>query len=228
MKPVCWTLSRLDVQRTVVQVFSPSRSMFFFNRVDIFDPVASLRSGVIVATIATILSALLGSPYAYVVLIVSVLSFYKISKIDQKRSACVSLHIQDPDLQSISIDDKEVAAELWVPSGTVARLNRNLRRVDPRPTTPGQRTLPLMLVKDSHNSAWVENNRATILSLEELRGALSVVLKGDDLQLELLYGSRTGTPPKVLGVCIKSTEGCLQTWDSSIQPKDSRLLTVVR
>jgi hypothetical protein len=100
----------------------------------------------------------------------------------------------------------------------VARLGRNLSRVSPISVKPGLRTVPLLLASKSDSVSWVESGRLLRLDTEEFRGAVSSVLGGEGLALELIIGSRPSRRPTVLGTHLSSKTGSVQSWAPGLRP----------
>lgn len=196
---------------TVFGVSGKTRAKFSFKVIDVFDPARTWRSALMVLPLFSM--ALFSDAGAWAALGCSVAWFALLAFRDAKRRTGVLLRFKSCMVQDLEIDETAALAQVWVESGDVARLDRGLRRHSPSPLQPGSRVVPLLFGSPSGRTIWFESGRPIELSAEELRGALSVVLSGEDLTCELLVTGRSGEKPKPRGVLVSSSNGVLQSWD---------------
>lgn len=194
---------------------------FMFRSIRVFDPVATMRRGALTAVLSVSLTWLLGPWVGTAALLAAFGVMWKISRSDASKLTCISLQINDPVLRAVNVSDTGIIAEVGFSDGSVARVDRTLRRHLQISATPGVRVLPLVYANGGSTAAWFDHGMVTKLSLDEVRGALSVVLGGADLRLEVLVGSMPSTPPRAVAVCVSSSEGALHSWDEALDPQIS-------
>ncbi len=199
-------------------VLSPAKSLFAFRRVEVFDPRFSLTLSSVVCGLCVLFSALLGPASTIVFLPAAVAVCWYVSRTDAHRLNCVSLYLENPVLTHLDVQDDKVTADLLISKGSVARLGRTLGRRAPLAVKPGRRNLPILLATPTAKAAWVESGKLLYLESKELRGALSTILTGDELTVEVLVGSRPDRPPTILGTYIHSSAGSVQTWLPPLHP----------
>lgn len=196
----------------------PEKSKFAFRRVEVFDPKFSIGLALVIAAACIALGAAGDFPLPFIAILVAVIGFWAINRSDTRRPSCVSVRLDASMIQDVDILDHKITAKVWVGSGSVARLGRALGRSAQLPLRPGLRELPILLVDHGSASAWVESGKLLHLNLDEVRGALSVVLSGSDLTLELLVGMLPGSRPTLLGTLLSSREGSIQSWSPGLRP----------
>lgn len=174
--------------------------------------------GVAVLALCVLASSFLGPAWSVPLIVLSAASFWSIARSDSRKPTCVSLHLDKPVVSRVEVLDDKVVAEVFVSRGTVARLGRHLGRVAPASVQPGLRTVPILLASDRDAVSWVESGRLLRLDPDEFRGAVSSVLGGSDVSVEVLVGSPPGRRPRVLGTHLSSDTGSVQSWSSSLRP----------
>lgn len=190
-----------------------ARPSFLFRTIDVFDPRKTwLRAAL---PLPLFWLAWVANWASWGLLLASVGWFWFLSRADARRQTCVLLRFEEVSLKDLHIDDHSAKASLWVASGDVSRLDSSLRRHKPRPIEPGLRSVPVVFAETGGRTVWVESGQVLDLEPDELRGALSVVLSGENLRCELMVAAKPGNKPRPRGVLLESSNGVLQSWDSA-------------
>jgi hypothetical protein len=198
----------------------PSRSSLRLpGRLRCFDPIRSSRHvvGVLVASLAILMLAPGRAAPALLALLVGIIGALVIARRDRQRPLCTSVLLRSCEVLSIHADYSIVRATLNARGGRVAFLRPGwgLRRI--AATGSGTRHVPVVLSRDSSLICWQDG--AVEVPLEEdaeILGALGIVLRGDDLQVEAIYGRLPDSPSQLLAVRVASSEGAVQSWNHGL------------
>lgn len=190
-----------------------AKQSFLFRTVDVFDPRKTWLRAALPLTLFWLVWV--SNWASWILLLGTVGWFWMLYRADVRRPTCVLLRFEEVSLGDVYITDASAKADLWVASGDVSRLDSSLRRHKPRPIEPGLRSVPVVFSETGGRTVWVESGRVLDLEPEELRGALSVVLSGENLRCELMVAAKPGSKPLPHGVLLESSNGVLQSWDSA-------------
>lgn len=194
-------------------------SLRFPAKLRCFDPVATLRrAGLLLLIIALALYTLPTSVYvAAIALSVSVCGSLLLSRTDRRRFSCTVLRLEGCRLLDVGDHHDGVQGVLLVDGGSVAGLRSRMRLVTARSVGHGMRRLPLVLGRTGSVVRWQDGDVDVPLEEhDEIHGAIGVVSCGRSVDLEVIYGSRTGERARVLATRFSSSEGAIQSWDPEL------------
>jgi hypothetical protein len=198
----------------------PSRSSLRLpGRLRCFDPIRSSRHviSVLAASLAILMLAPGRAAPALLALLVGVSGALVIARRDRQRPLCTSVLLRSCEVLAIHADYSIVRATLTARGGRVAFLRPGwgLRRI--AATGSGTRHVPVVLARDSSLICWQDGSVEVPLEEDaEILGALGIVLRGDDLQVEAIYGRLPDGPSHLLAVRVASNEGAVQSWNHGL------------
>lgn len=194
-------------------------SLRFPAKLHCFDPAATLRrAGFLLLLIAAALYILPTSVYvAAVALSVSVCGSLVLSRADRRRFSCTVLRLEGCRLLDVGDHHDGIQGVLLVDGGSVAGLRSRMRLVTARKVSHGMRRIPLVLGRPGSVVRWQDGDVDVPLEEhDEIHGAVGVVSCGRGVDLEVIYGSRSGERARVLATRFSSSEGAVQSWDPEL------------
>lgn len=198
------------------------RSSFRFRRVSIFDAVFTLRLAAVLLVTSLAFLYRLGPTWGVPVVVLVVAGSALLARLDRRRPTCLSVRLDDVVVEDPRLRGGFLMADVYADRSSVAKLRRQLSRFDHIHLPPTRKKMPLACVLPGWRTRWFSEDAVLDLAADEVRGALSVVLRGSDVSIEVLVGSLPGRPSGPLAVRVESSEGAIESWDPLLRPTDTR------
>lgn len=196
------------------------RSLFAFRRVSVFDAQSTLRFGALVLGISITTLYLLGPAWGWFVVCLVVGGSFLLARLDRRRPSCISLRLDDVVVDAFQPRGGFLMADVYSDRSSVAKLRRRMHRFDHIYLPPTRRRIPLASLSTGWRAHWRSGDALLDLDAGEIPGALTVVLKGSDLSIELLVGALPDRPSAPLAVRVESSEGAVESWDPLLRPSE--------
>lgn len=202
-------------------------SVLLSGRLRCVDPLRSLLQAVLVMAVA--LGSLVALPGDVVpvvaALTITVVGASFIAVRDRRRPMCTSLLLRDCEVLDVVWADAILQATLTARGGRVSFLGSSWGLRRSRRARSGTRRVPVAVVSRSSQVRWQDGPVEVPLEEDdEILGALSVVTRGENVQVEAIYGTFPSRPAHLLAVRIASSEGAIQSWEPGLVqgPRRSR------
>ena len=195
---------------------SPRSSMRVTGRLRCFDPVSSLWQCLAVLVSSVVLLFVLpGSTLPTVAAVVAaVLGATLIASRDRRRPMCTSLLLRGCEVLDVVWRDTSLQATVSARAGRVSQVRHGWRLWRSARVRPGTRNIPVVVLTRGAQVRWHDGPVEVPLEEDdEILGALSVVTRGDNIQVEAIYGAFPSRRARPLAVRVASSEGAVQSWD---------------
>jgi len=205
-------------------------SLLLPGRLRCLDPVATLRrAGALLAALTAFLYVLPSSVYvAGAAFVAGVCGSLLLSGTDRRRFSCTVLQVGSCRLLGFEERIDGVHGVLIAGGGRAAGLRSRMRLTSSQAVPPGMRRLPLALWRAGSEIRWQDGgNDVALDGRDEVLGALGVVSRGEDVRLEVVYGSRSGEGVRVVATRFSSSEGAVQSWEPGLLENPSYGLGVM-
>lgn len=142
-----------------------------------------------------------------------VLATLRMVTLDRNRPLCTSLRLTNCQVRARFWDDDCFRVVLAPRSAHLSFVFPDLRLRRTAMLRQGARDVVLIAPGPDTSVFWQESDAEIELEeLAEISGALDVVLKGDRVCVESVFGKMAGTLPQLLAVRVSSSAGAVQSW----------------